>query len=104
MPRILAGYDPCLDDYAKGYYNKPQVQKALHVSNGFQLKNWSICKYEYSFLQVFQKHLRVLRNLWLYGTTFCSMDVFYGWSQSKDSVLPIYKKLIDAKLRIWVYR
>nr|KAJ0210194.1 hypothetical protein LSAT_V11C400178290 [Lactuca sativa] len=103
MPRILAGYDPCLDDYAKGYYNKPQVQKALHVSNGFQLKNWSICKYEYSFLQVFQKHLRVLRNLWLYGTTFCSMDVFYGWSQSKDSVLPIYKKLIDAKLRIWVY-
>lgn len=44
MPRILGGYDPCLDDYAKGYYNKPEVQKALHVSNGLQLKNWSICK------------------------------------------------------------
>ncbi|KAK1424677.1 hypothetical protein QVD17_20012 [Tagetes erecta] len=75
MPRILGGYDPCLDDYAKGYYNKPEVQKALHVSDGLHLKNWTIC----------------------------NMDIFYGWSQSKDSVLPIYKKLIDAKLRIWVY-
>ncbi|XP_024963652.1 serine carboxypeptidase-like 31 [Cynara cardunculus var. scolymus] len=75
MPRIIGGYDPCLDDYAKGYYNKPEVQKALHVSNGLQLKNWSIC----------------------------NMDIFNGWSQSIDSVLPIYKKLIDAKLRIWVY-
>nr|GFA56838.1 serine carboxypeptidase-like 31 [Tanacetum cinerariifolium] len=42
MPRILGGYDPCLDDYAKGYYNKLEVQKALHVNNGLQLKNWSI--------------------------------------------------------------
>ncbi|XP_076896391.1 serine carboxypeptidase-like 31 [Bidens hawaiensis] len=75
MPRILGGYDPCLDDYAKGYYNKPEVQKALHVSDGVQLKNWKIC----------------------------NMDIFNGWSQSKDSVLPIYKRLIDAKLRIWVY-
>nr|GEW86104.1 serine carboxypeptidase-like 31 [Tanacetum cinerariifolium] len=75
MPRILGGYDPCLDDYAKGYYNKPEVQKALHVSNGLHLKNWSIC----------------------------NMDVFDGWKQTIGSVLPIYKKLIDAKLRIWVY-
>nr|XP_043626445.1 serine carboxypeptidase-like 31 [Erigeron canadensis] len=75
MPRILGGYDPCLDDYAKGYYNKPEVQKALHVNNGLLLKNWTIC----------------------------NMDIFNGWSQSKGSVLPIYKKLIDAKLRIWVY-
>nr|GFB92375.1 serine carboxypeptidase-like 31 [Tanacetum cinerariifolium] len=44
MSRILGGYDPCLGDYAKGYYNKSEVQKALHVSNGLQLKNRSICK------------------------------------------------------------
>ncbi|KAI3742939.1 hypothetical protein L1987_60638 [Smallanthus sonchifolius] len=75
MPRIMGGYDPCLDDYAKSYYNKPEVQKALHVGDGHKLKNWSIC----------------------------NMDIFYGWKQSKDSVLPIYKKLIDAKFRIWVY-
>nr|XP_043611432.1 serine carboxypeptidase-like 31 [Erigeron canadensis] len=75
MPRLMGGYDPCLDDYAKSYYNKPDVQKALHVGDGLQLKNWSSC----------------------------NMDIFYGWKQTKDSVLPIYKKLIDAKLRIWVY-
>ncbi|GKC96496.1 hypothetical protein Tco_1161938, partial [Tanacetum coccineum] len=32
------------------------------------------------------------------------MDVFDGWKQKNGSVLPIHKKLIDAKLRIWVYR
>uniref|UniRef100_A0A2N9I9N0 Carboxypeptidase n=1 Tax=Fagus sylvatica TaxID=28930 RepID=A0A2N9I9N0_FAGSY len=75
MPRIMGGYDPCLDDYAKTFYNNPDVQKALHVSDGHQLKNWSIC----------------------------NMNIFYKWSDSKPSVLPIYKKLITAGLRIWVY-
>lgn len=46
MPRIMGGYDPCLDDYAKTYYNRPDVQKALHVSDGYLLKNWSICRYD----------------------------------------------------------
>ncbi|KAK1375286.1 Carboxypeptidase [Heracleum sosnowskyi] len=77
MPRIMGGYDPCLDDYAKMYYNRPDVQKALHVSDGYLLKNWSIC----------------------------NMDIFNGWlwSESKESVLPIYKDLIAAGLKIWVY-
>ncbi|OVA00526.1 Peptidase S10 [Macleaya cordata] len=75
MPRIMGGYDPCLDEYAKAFYNRRDVQKALHVSNGHHLKNWSIC----------------------------NMTVFEKWSYSKPSVLPIYKKLIAAGLRIWVY-
>ncbi|XP_059437354.1 serine carboxypeptidase-like 31 isoform X1 [Corylus avellana] len=75
MPRIMGGYDPCLDDYAKKFYNKPDVQKALHVSDGYHLKNWTIC----------------------------NMNIFYEWSDSKKSVLPIYKKLIAAGLRMWVY-
>lgn len=33
-----------------------------------------------------------------------SMDIFHGWKDSKESVLPIYKELIAAGLRIWVYR
>ncbi|KAA8519835.1 hypothetical protein F0562_014075 [Nyssa sinensis] len=70
-----AGYDPCLDGYAKTYYNRPDVQKALHVSDGHKLKNWTIC----------------------------NMKIFHDWSDSKESVLPIYKKLIAAGLRIWVY-
>ncbi|KAG4970980.1 hypothetical protein JHK84_037075 [Glycine max] len=43
MPRMLGGYDPCLDGYAKAFYNKPDVQKALHASDGHNLKKWSIC-------------------------------------------------------------
>lgn len=75
MPRIMGGYDPCLDDYAKAYYNRPDVQKALHVSDGPRLKNWNIC----------------------------NMKIFRGWKDSKESVLPIYKELISAGLRIWIY-
>ncbi|KAL7243816.1 hypothetical protein ACSBR1_016107 [Camellia fascicularis] len=75
MPRIMGGYDPCLDEYATTYYNRPDVQRALHVSNGDHLKNWSIC----------------------------NTKIFDDWSDSKESVLPIYKKLIAAGLRIWVY-
>ncbi|KAL9236759.1 hypothetical protein vseg_011393 [Gypsophila vaccaria] len=75
MPRIMGGYDPCLDDYARAYYNRPDVQKALHVSDGLKLKNWSIC----------------------------NLTLFSNWADTKPSVLPIYKKLIAAGLRIWVY-
>ncbi|KAE8719832.1 Serine carboxypeptidase-like 31 [Hibiscus syriacus] len=75
MPRVLGGFDPCLDDYAKAFYNRLDVQKALHVSDGHHLRNWSIC------------------NLKLYN----------NWTDSKSSVLPIYKKLIAARIRIWVY-
>ncbi|KAI5657016.1 hypothetical protein M9H77_25809 [Catharanthus roseus] len=75
MPRILGGYDPCLDKYAGDYYNRADVQKALHVSDGHRLRNWSIC----------------------------NETIFNRWSDSKESVLPIYKKLIAAGLRIWLY-
>ncbi|XP_028775540.1 serine carboxypeptidase-like 31 [Neltuma alba] len=75
MPRIMGGYDPCLDDYARTFYNRPDVQKALHASDGHSLKNWSIC----------------------------NDKMFNGWGDSKPSMIPIYKKLISAGLRIWVY-
>ncbi|XP_028775500.1 serine carboxypeptidase-like 31 [Neltuma alba] len=75
MPRIMGGFDPCLDDYATAFYNRPDVQKALHASDGHSLKNWSICNYK----------------------------IFNNWEDSKPSVIPIYKKLISAGLRIWVY-
>ncbi|KAK8607926.1 hypothetical protein V6N13_023370 [Hibiscus sabdariffa] len=75
MPRILGGFDPCLDDYAKAFYNRLDVQKALHVSDGHHVRNWSIC----------------------------NMKMFNNWTDSKPSVLPIYKKLVAAGIRIWVY-
>lgn len=73
--KMLAGYDPCLDDHGKVYYNRYDVQRALHVTKDLQLKNWSICNY----------------------------DIFNNWKDGRFSVLPIYKKLIAAGLRIWVY-
>ncbi|KAK4755024.1 hypothetical protein SAY87_008781 [Trapa incisa] len=75
MPRILGGYDPCVDGYAKAFYNRADVQKALHVSDGRVLKNWSIC----------------------------NMGIFYNWTDSMPSIVPIYQRLISAGLRIWVY-
>ncbi|KAK4271482.1 hypothetical protein QN277_020172 [Acacia crassicarpa] len=75
MPRIMGGFDPCLDDYATAFYNRPDVQKALHVSNGHSIKNWSICNHH----------------------------IFCHWKDSMPSVIPIYRKLISAGLRIWVY-
>ncbi|XP_059065270.1 serine carboxypeptidase-like 31 [Cryptomeria japonica] len=75
MRRMAGGYDPCLDDSAQVYYNSFDVQKALHVINGPQLRNWSIC----------------------------NMDIFNGWNDTRSSVLPAYLKLIEAGLRIWVY-
>ncbi|MBA0694444.1 hypothetical protein Goari_004737, partial [Gossypium aridum] len=75
MPRILGGFDPCLDGYANAFYNKLDVQKALHVSDGHHLRNWSIC----------------------------NLNIFDGWADSKPSVLPIYQKLIAGGVRIWVY-
>ncbi|ESQ29339.1 hypothetical protein EUTSA_v10023955mg [Eutrema salsugineum] len=75
MPRIMGGYDPCLDDYTRVFYNRADVQKALHASDGIHLKNWNIC----------------------------NDDIFHNWADSKPSVLPIYKKLIAGGFRIWVY-
>jgi serine carboxypeptidase-like clade 2 len=74
-PRLMGGYDPCLDDYARVFYNRADVQKSLHASDGVNLKNWSIC----------------------------NMEIFNNWTGSNPSVLPIYEKLIAGGLRIWVY-
>ncbi|MQL74195.1 hypothetical protein Taro_006556 [Colocasia esculenta] len=75
MPWLMGGYDPCVDDTVTSFYNRIDVQKALHVNGGLTPKNWTIC----------------------------NMEIFNKWADSKPSVLPIYKKLIAGGLRIWVY-
>lgn len=63
----MGGYDPCLDDYAKAFYNKPDVQKALHASDGHNLRNWSICKYILSYFSLFCTNIYInLINLIFY--------------------------------------
>ncbi|KAF5728155.1 serine carboxypeptidase-like 34 [Tripterygium wilfordii] len=41
--RPLAGYDPCLGDYTYAYFNRPDVQKALHANLTKIPYEWSHC-------------------------------------------------------------
>ncbi|KAJ0030901.1 hypothetical protein Pint_14383 [Pistacia integerrima] len=75
LRRRVSGYDPCTENYAEKYYNRPDVQKALHANiTGIPYK-W----------------------------TACSDILIKNWNDSEDSVLPTYKELIKAGLRIWVF-
>ncbi|XP_054807712.1 serine carboxypeptidase 24-like isoform X1 [Prosopis cineraria] len=71
----ISGYDPCTENYAEKYYNLPEVQKAMHANvTGIPYK-W----------------------------TSCSDVLLKYWNDSAVSVLPIYKELIAAGLRVWVF-
>ncbi|XP_027151673.1 serine carboxypeptidase-like 25 isoform X2 [Coffea eugenioides] len=75
MFRQLSGYDPCTEKYAEIYYNRPDVQKALHANTTRIPYKW----------------------------TACSETLNRNWNDTDSSVLPIYRKLIAAGLRIWVF-
>ncbi|KAH9806356.1 serine carboxypeptidase 24 [Citrus sinensis] len=66
---------PNSTNYAEKYYNRQEVQKALHANvTGIPYK-W----------------------------TACSDVLINNWKDSEDSVLPTYKQLIAAGLKIWVF-
>ncbi|KAJ6311567.1 hypothetical protein OIU77_013343 [Salix suchowensis] len=71
-------YDPCTERYSKVYFNRPEVQKALHANVTGIPYPWETCSNTVG-------------------------DDSY-WADSPLSMLPIYKELIAAGLRIWVYR
>ncbi|KAI9125669.1 hypothetical protein K1719_003087 [Acacia pycnantha] len=71
----ISGYDPCTENYAEKYYNLPEVQKAMHANVTGVPYKW----------------------------TACSDVLLKYWNDSAVSVLPIYKELIAAGLRIWVF-
>lgn len=73
--RKLSGYDPCTENYAEEYYNRVDVQRAMHANTTGISYKWTSCRDT------------LLKN----------------WKDSDDSMLPIYKKLMDAGLRIWVF-
>ncbi|EFJ37631.1 hypothetical protein SELMODRAFT_402086 [Selaginella moellendorffii] len=68
-------YDPCGDDYVEAYFNKQDVQQALHANVTGIPYNW----------------------------TGCSETINTNWQDSDETMLPIYRKLMKAGLRIWVY-
>eukprot|EP01018_Ginkgo_biloba_P011480 Gb_23884 [translate_table: standard] len=71
---LPAGYDPCLEDHAEAYFNRADVQRALHANTTKLSYPWVPCS-----------------------------DVIQKWNDSPSSVLPIFRKLVNAGLRIWVY-
>ncbi|EOA27060.1 hypothetical protein CARUB_v10023155mg [Capsella rubella] len=74
---LVDQYDPCTENYAEIYYNRPDVQRALHANHTAIPYKW----------------------------TACSDTVFnnWNWRDSDNSMLPIYKELIAAGLKIWVF-
>ncbi|OVA16853.1 Peptidase S10 [Macleaya cordata] len=73
--RRVYGYDPCTENYAEKYYNKPEVQKAMHANLTRIIYRW----------------------------TACSDVLIKNWKDSQFSMLPTYKELISAGLKIWVF-
>ncbi|KAJ0488208.1 putative carboxypeptidase D [Helianthus annuus] len=73
--RRVSGYDPCVERRAEKYYNRPEVQHAMHA-------NYTRIPYKW---------------------TACSDDLLENWKDSQFSMLPTYKKLIAAGYRIWVF-
>jgi serine carboxypeptidase-like clade 2 len=68
-------YDPCTEKHSVVYFNQPEVQKALHVSPKFAPSKWDTC----------------------------SDVINTNWKDSPLTVLDIYRELIQAGLRIWIF-
>lgn len=76
IPFPGGGYDPCYSSYTEKYFNRLDVQSALHVHlNGHASVKWQIC----------------------------NNSIFRTYNYSVRSILPIYNKLKKAGLKIWVY-
>lgn len=48
--RKLSGYDPCTENYAEEYFNRHDVQRAMHANvTGISYK-WTACRYSLSLV------------------------------------------------------
>uniref|UniRef100_A0A6P3ZUL0 Carboxypeptidase n=1 Tax=Ziziphus jujuba TaxID=326968 RepID=A0A6P3ZUL0_ZIZJJ len=74
-PWMSRAYDPCTERHSEVYFNLPEVQKALHANVTGISYPWKTC----------------------------SDIVGNYWADSPLSMLPIYRELIAAGLRIYVY-
>lgn len=44
LRRRVSGYDPCTESYAEKYYNRPDVQKAMHANVTRIPYKWTACR------------------------------------------------------------
>ncbi|KAJ4823284.1 hypothetical protein Tsubulata_038998, partial [Turnera subulata] len=75
LPWRFRGNDECVVKYTRIYMNRPEVQKALHAN------------------------ITLIPHPWV----TCSSIVRSTWVDSPKSMLPIFKELIAAGIRIWVF-
>ncbi|XP_057774000.1 serine carboxypeptidase-like 34 isoform X2 [Salvia miltiorrhiza] len=73
--RALAGYDPCASVYTKNYFNRPDVQQALHAN---------VTKIPYPWVH-------------------CSDNLDYRSSDIAFSLLPTIKRIVASNLRVWIF-
>ncbi|CAL4984151.1 unnamed protein product [Urochloa decumbens] len=73
---MLPAYDPCVDFYATKYMNLPEVQKAIHANVTGSIE---------------------------YPWSLCSNPVYDDRTDMASSILPIYRELIGAGLKVWVF-
>ncbi|GFY84563.1 serine carboxypeptidase-like 27 [Actinidia rufa] len=76
-PWMSRAYDPCTERYSQAYFNLPEVQKAFHANVTGLSYPWKTCS--------------------------DIVGVGNYWGDSPLSMLPIYRELIAAGLRIWVF-
>ncbi|TVU18524.1 hypothetical protein EJB05_34629, partial [Eragrostis curvula] len=74
-PWMTGSYDPCIERYSTVYYNRPEVQRALHANAAAINYTWASC----------------------------SDTINMNWGDEPKSMLPIYRELIAAGFRIWVF-
>ncbi|KAM7499162.1 hypothetical protein LguiA_023576 [Lonicera macranthoides] len=74
-PWMTRAYDPCTERYSQVYFNLLEVQKAFHANTTGIPYPWKTC----------------------------SDIIGMYWEDSPLSMLPIYRELIAAGLRIWVF-
>ncbi|KAI3704757.1 hypothetical protein L1987_74985 [Smallanthus sonchifolius] len=72
---MCRAYNPCIETYSNQYFNLPEVQKAFHANITSLSYTWKTC----------------------------SHIVGGYWTDFPLSVLLIYKELIVAGLRVWIF-
>ncbi|TVU06301.1 hypothetical protein EJB05_49508 [Eragrostis curvula] len=76
QPLMLPAYNPCTAFYSTHYLNIPEVQDALHANVS-----------------------GIIKDPWV----MCNMPIYDNWTTDVVSMLPIYKELIGAGLKVWVF-
>ncbi|GMN61586.1 hypothetical protein TIFTF001_030676 [Ficus carica] len=98
--RVSQSYDPCTERHSTEYFNRPDVQQALHVDPDHAPSKWETCRFNYVLLEFYTVGSFV--NLgFLFATS--SDVVNTAWKDSRNTVLDIYRELINSGLRIWVF-